>query len=153
MQRYEIVKDYVYSQYLKIYNTAIKQHAIVHTAMVDSNAALLAIKRNQDVELAKIAALLHDYAQFVENCPHSKHAQLSAEFAQKYLSETGLFSDEEIQMVSEAIRLHSNKDQIDSKFCEIIKDADVMARFLEDPDSKMSPSKEMRWHKISTQNF
>lgn len=150
MRRYEIIKDYVYGKYLKIYNSVIKQNAIVHTAMVDSNAALLAYVRKQDIELAKIAALLHDYAQFVDNCPHKEHARLSAQFAQLYLQETELFSEAEINDISEAIRLHSNKDRIDSPLCEIIKDADVMARFLEDPSRTMSPAKEQRLQQIST---
>lgn len=150
MKRYETVKDYVYGQYLKIYNPALKQNAIVHTAMVDSNAALLAKLRNEDVELAKIAALLHDYAQFTQNCSHSKHAELSAEFAYDYLHQTGLFTENEIQIISDSIRFHSHKDRIDSPFGEIIKDADVLARHLEDPSKKMSPAKEKRLEKIST---
>ena len=150
MRRYEIIKDYVYGKYLSIYNPVIKQNAIVHTAMVDSNAALLAYVRHQDIELAKIAALLHDYAQFVDNCPHKDHARLSAEFAETYLRQSGLFDQTEIQQVAQAIRFHSDKDRIDSELCEIIKDADVMARFLEDPSHAMSPAKEQRFQQIST---
>ncbi|MGN1276902.1 MAG: HD domain-containing protein [Floccifex sp.] len=138
MQKYEVVKDYVYSQFAKISYEPLKTAAYTHTAMVDASITLLAISRNIRVERAKICALLHDYAQFVDNCPHDQHAKLSSLYAYKYLKSTELFKVNEIDDICFAIQMHSHKEQFDSPLCEVLKDADVLARFLENPEKKLS---------------
>lgn len=137
MNRYEHVKDYVYSQYAKISYEPLKTSAYTHTAIVDANITLIALARDIRMERAKIAALFHDYAQFVDNCSHAKHAELSSLYAANYLKSTGLFKQTEIDDIAYAISQHSNKDKYDSPLCEALKDADVMARFLENPEKEL----------------
>lgn len=144
MKRYEIVKDYVYSQYAKINYEPLRTAALTHTAQVDSCVTFLAISRGIKPEKAKIAALLHDYAQYMENCPHSKHAELSSIYAHKYLKETNLFKVNEIDDICFAIGQHSKKDIYDSPLCELLKDADCLARFLENPDMELKGTKKQR---------
>lgn len=144
MNRYEIVKDFVYSKYAKITYEPLRIAAITHTSGVDTCITFLAISRGIKPEKAKIAALLHDYAQFVENCPHAQHASLSSIFAHKYLKETGLFKVNEIDDICFAISEHSKKDQYDSPLCELLKDADVLARFLENPDQELTGIRKQR---------
>lgn len=144
MQRYEFVKDYVYSQYAKIEYEPLRIAALTHTAMVDNCITFLAISRGIKPEKAKIAALLHDYAQFIENCPHSKHARLSSIYAHKYLTETKMFKVNEIDDICFAIGQHSKKDIYDSPLCELLKDADILARFLENPEMQLTPKERQR---------
>lgn len=144
MERYEKIKDFVYSQYAKITYEPLRIAAITHTSGVDTCITFLAIARGIKPEKAKIAALLHDYAQFIENCPHSQHAKLSSLFAYKYLHETKLFKVNEIDDICFAISQHSKKNQFDSPLCELLKDADVLARFLENPEIELNDIKRQR---------
>ena len=77
--------------------------------------------RGTNLERAKVAALFHDYAQFIDNCPHSQHAKLSSLHAYKYLKESGLFKTTEIDDITYAIRQHSKKESFDSPLCEALK--------------------------------
>lgn len=53
--------------------------------------------------------------------------------AMRRLRETGSFSDEEIALITDAIALHSTKDQTDGPFAELLKDADVFQGHLCNP--------------------
>lgn len=107
MQRYEKARSYVYSRYSKIYNDTIHERAFTHTSSVDNFMTLLAISRSLPIEIAKIAALFHDYATFAHNCPSKDHARLSSLHAYHYLSETQEFSTNEIDEICYAIAQHS----------------------------------------------
>ena len=128
LERYEKVKEYVYGQYAKIYNEDLKIAALTHTASVDLSITFIAMARGTNLERAKVAALFHDYAQFVDNCPHSQHAKLSSLHA----------------YITYAIRQHSKKESFDSPLCEALKDADVLARFLENPEKPLAGMKRQR---------
>ena len=149
MKKYEIVKDYVYSQYSKISYEPLKTAAYTHPAMVDASITLLAISRNLRIERAKICALFHDYAQFVDNCPHDQHAKLSSLYCSQFLRQTELFKINEIDDICYAISRHSFKNKYDSPLCETLKDADVMARFLENPECELSDIEKQRLFKAT----
>lgn len=144
LERYEKVKDYVYSQYAKIYNENLKIAALTHTNSVDLTITLIAMARGTNLEKAKIAALFHDYAKYIDNCPDTQHAKLSSLHAYKYLKESGQFKTTEIDDITYAIRQHSNKESFDSPLCEALKDADVFARFLENPQAPLTGIKRQR---------
>lgn len=144
LERYEQVKAYIYSQYAQIYNENLKVAALTHTNSVDMSITLIAMARGTNLERAKIAALFHDYAKFIDNCPDDQHARLSSLHAYKYLKESGLFKTTEIDDITYAIGQHSNKDQFDSPLCEALKDADVLARFLENPEAPITGIKRQR---------
>lgn len=144
LERYEKVKDYVYTQYAKIYNENLKIAALTHTNGVDLAITLIAMARGTNLERAKVAALFHDYAKYIDNCPDNQHAKLSSLHAYKYLKECGLFKTTEIDDITYAIRQHSNKDSFDSPLCEALKDADVFARFMENPENPITGIKRQR---------
>ena len=128
----------------KKYNEDLKVAALTHTASVDLSITFIAMARGTNLERAKVAALFHDYAQFIDNCPHSQHAKLSSLHAYKYLKESGLFKTTEIDDITYAIRQHSKKESFDSPLCEALKDADVLARFLENPEKEITGMKRQR---------
>lgn len=144
MERYEKVKSYVYSKYAKIAYEPIRTAAYTHTAMVDASITLIAMARNIRLERAKIAAIFHDFAQFVDNCPHARHAELSSIYCHNYLESTNEFQMIEIDDICFAISQHSKKDEYDNALCEALKDADIMARFLENPDKELTGVKKDR---------
>lgn len=151
MQRYEMIKDIVYTKYAKIYNETIRIEAISHTSQVDAFASLLAMKRNLDIEICKIIALLHDYAQYTQNCSHASHARIGAQLAYKTLLDTNQFSQDEIDAICTAISNHSSKERKDSDFSECIKDADLMARYFADPNRSFDKIKKERLQKAGAQ--
>lgn len=144
MDQYEKAKEFILSKYANIYNETLRIEAISHTMQVDSLITLLAISRGYKYEKAKIAALFHDYAQYIDNCPHSQHAKLSSLYAHKYLHEQKLLKIHDIDDICFAISQHSKKDQEDSPLCELLKDADCLARFLEDPSYPLDKARKKR---------
>ncbi len=148
MERYEMIKEIVYSSYAKIFNETIRIEAIAHTSQVDAFSTCLAIKRKLDLETCKIIALLHDYAQFTQNCSHAIHARMGAQFAFELLNECQCFSKEEIETICDAINKHSLKNQKDTAFCECIKDADLMARFFANPHLDFDDRKKQRLQNV-----
>lgn len=88
-------------------------------------ARILAQKRGLDVELAEIAAALHDI-RVIETGKYKDHASLGAVAAGKILDEEGGFSEKEKKTILDAVRHHSEKDvESADPYVELIKDADA----------------------------
>ena len=119
----------------------------VHLYSVSQTCALLAMKRGQNVELAAIAGLLHDIHAY-QTGNRKDHAHQGALAAKKILQELNLFSEEEIDMVSQAIWHHSDKDVVDSPFDEVLKDADALQHFLIMPLADPAPHEAARVSKM-----
>ena len=119
----------------------------VHLYSVSQMCALLAKKRQQNVELAAIAGLLHDIYAY-QTGSRKDHAHQGAAAARKILQELNLFSEEEINMISQAIYRHSDKDVVDSPFDEVLKDADALQHFLIMPLADPVPHEAARVSKL-----
>jgi HD superfamily phosphodiesterase len=132
MNRYLIIEEKVHQLLSKIYLEALKIHAYKHLHGCVMMITQLAIKRQLNVELARIAAILHDIATYSENCPHRIHAQKSAILAQSILEETTLFSESEIHTIVSMIEHHSQKDIVHDEMCELLKDADALTSYYDD---------------------
>lgn len=131
MDRLELIREKVDLEIAKLQKEETRKFAYIHTYGVAQAAALLATIKNANVELACIAAMLHDISLYAENCPHAVHAQRSSIYAEKLLKETKAFSDEEIQIVRNVIAVHSDKmSRHDGTISEILKDADVLQHYL-----------------------
>lgn len=86
---------------------------------------ILAQKRNLNIELTEISCILHDIYVIVEG-KYEEHAKRGSLIARKMLEESGDFTDEEIETITEAIAHHSEKQIYTNKpFVELVKDADV----------------------------
>lgn len=86
---------------------------------------LLGLQRGLDPDMAAAAASLHDYGRIVTGRQEG-HAHAGYEPVKKFLRNSGLYSDEEIEMLALAVRNHSSKSEIGSPLEEIAKDADVL---------------------------
>lgn len=90
----------------------------------------LAKKKHVDVEVAELAALLHDYAQIVDNKLYPEHHVHSARLARELLEEQK-YQEEKIAKVEHCILSHRGSREIlrESVEAEILASADSMAHF------------------------
>lgn len=131
MNRYEQLKEEFYKAIEEKCFGIYKQKAYFHSIQVCTLCQIYAKERGLDIELASIIGLFHDYSQFINHTSFN-HAMISSEMTQKLLDHYS-FTDEEKNIIITAIRLHSDKHKIDDPYSELIKDADVMAKYYEDP--------------------
>ena len=119
----------------------------VHLYSVSQACAMLAMKRQQNVELAAIAGLLHDIYAY-KTGTRADHAHQGAVLAKEIMQDTGMFSEEEMETVAGAIYHHSDKDTVDSPFDEVLKDADALQHFLIMPLVAPAPHEAARVSKL-----
>lgn len=109
----------------------IRQRAVIHLFGVAQAAVAIAIKRGLNPEIAYICGLLHDYYKYKTD-DREDHAVKCGDMVLPLLAKSGLFSVCEIGIISGAIAAHSDKDKTGSEYQELLKDADVMQRYLAD---------------------
>lgn len=126
-----------------------------HLIEVSQICALLAVKRGENAELATMAGLLHDIAVLrnydvepykIHGVTGENHAVISATIAMEILLDIGLTSTDENEIICDAIKKHADKDNTDTIFDEILKDADVFAHGLR--DIALKNFRGYRWDKV-----
>jgi len=103
-----------------------------HLYGVSKFCVLLAKKRGFCPELAATAGMLHDIYQVTSGISEN-HAAEGAKVADKMLRAVGLYSDDEIAVITTAISRHSDKTMVHQPFDELLKDADVMDHCFYNP--------------------
>jgi len=132
MNAYEQLKEVFYINIEEKCHGIYKRRAYFHSIQVCSLCQKMALDQNLNLEIAGIMGLFHDYSQFI-NHSSFQHAHQSAEMLEKLFQETSLDQLEQ-HIILTAIRNHSDKERIDDVYSEILKDADVLAQYLEEPD-------------------
>ncbi len=85
------------------------------------------LKLNED--MAAVIGLIHDvYRLFTGK--HKDHAVKSEPYVREILDKFTLFSDDEKNIIINAVKNHSKKDEIGSVYEELIKDIDVYDSYL-----------------------
>lgn len=130
--RIDTLRKYVDAMLLQNPDNNDRRCGYVHLYGVGMFAALIALKRGFDPELAEMAGILHDYISYKEP-DTADHAHRCVPVVRELLSEMNITTSEETEMICSAIYNHSDKDRVDSGFDEIIKDADVMQHWLRNP--------------------
>ena len=124
-----------------------RRYFFVHLYGVSHFGALLAIKRNADAEIASACGMLHDiYA--VMTGSYENHGPRGAEEAEKILRAVGLFSNNEIEIITAAISHHNDKDKRHQIYDEILKDADVLHHCLYNPGFSIQEHEKERYNRI-----
>ncbi|WP_416326415.1 HD domain-containing protein [[Eubacterium] hominis] len=145
MDRLEMIRMKVDKIISKLANEETRKFAYLHSYGVSQCAIYLSIVRGLDIELAGIAGMLHDIAVYAENCAHKVHANRSAVIAKDILEESKAFNEEEIIAITNAIALHSDKlTRTDTRFAEMLKDADVLQHYLYNPNMPMQDREKYR---------
>jgi uncharacterized protein len=128
--RTEILRNYITDElFSEPEKTKLRLVYFNHMSCVSQFAALLALKRGENVELATIAGLLHDYHTFKTLDP-TNHAEKGALLAREVLNELKLTNEQETELICRAIHNHSSKDRRHSNFDEVLIDADVLQHRL-----------------------
>jgi len=134
-------KDERTCSYLHLYGTSL-------------SCAMIASKRNQNIELATIAGLLHDIYEYTF---HNKlepleyrqdHGIRNSELARKILVQLDFATDDEINIICNAVKNHGYKDRIHTPFDEVIKDADVLDKQLNNVNIPIHPVHEKRFFNL-----
>lgn len=147
MERIRQVQEYVDGVISKLPEEIDKKYGYMHLYGVSQACAFLAMKRKQNVELATIAGLLHDIYTY-KNQDMTDHAHKGAELVKEILSSLNVFSNEEINMISQAIYHHSDKADVDSSFDEVLKDADVLQHCLYNPLADVAEHEKKRFEQL-----
>lgn len=145
MNRYLLIQD----EALKLLEDQsygfYKRRTLSHMFQVETLCVMLARIRHLNQELAAICGLLHDLSIGID-CNDFAHAQRSSAIAQQLMTESQQFSDEEITIVVQAIAHHSNKEQTDDDYSEIIKDSDVLSHLYN--GEILKPAEEKRYQHL-----
>lgn len=137
--RIDIIRKYLDEMLKENEDFGKARNGFVHLYGVGQLAALIAVKRGHSreiAELAEIAGMLHDYYKYQpENTGKDMkdHAHQSEPVVRNILEETKAFTQEEIDMICQAIYNHSEKSVIGTDFDEILKDADGFQHWLRNP--------------------
>ncbi|MEG2384445.1 MAG: HD domain-containing protein [Erysipelotrichaceae bacterium] len=109
-----------------------QKYATIHLYGVSQCAIMLAINVKIDQELCGIAAMLHDIAYYIDN-EQKDHALHSSEYAKNLLKESEMFTEAEIDIITHAILVHSDKLVKGNAYDEVLKDSDVLQHYLYNP--------------------
>lgn len=100
-----------------------------HMFSVSTFAAMIALKRGLDPEIATMIGLLHDISTLLTDDP-GNHAALGCLTAQEILDQLDIVSAEERNTICTAIKNHSLKHMLHEPYSELAKDADVMSHYF-----------------------
>lgn len=132
MDRITCVQTYVNRLLDTLVDADDHRTAAVHLYGVAGNAALLALHRGADPQLATICGLLHDISAYATG-DRRNHAGRSAAMARSCLNGSCMFTQEEVAAICNAIAHHSDKNKIHAPLDEVLKDADVLQHCLHNP--------------------
>lgn len=127
MNRFNEIKVMADQMYATIENAENRAICLEHSSETAKCAVEIAKLENYDSELVEIAAYLHDCAQYLEK--GHQHAYRSSILARDLLVESQLFATEEITRIMNTIAHHSDKNRIDLPCDEILKNADILAKY------------------------
>ena len=137
MNRISMIKQYVDKIIENIASTEDRKDAYIHTYGVAQCCSIIAGRVGLNTELAYISGLLHDiYAYYTGS--YLCHAQSGADMVRIVLRNMNIFSDDEKSIILSAIFYHSIKELTHNEYDEVLKDADILQRFLNDPWFRVS---------------
>lgn len=125
MKRFEIIKPKINDLYQSITDGTNRQLCIKHHSTV-----LNEIMKYTDNDCLYVAAYMHDCGLYLGL--RGKHAITSANYTKQFLQTVDLFDDDEIQLIYEVIKVHSDKENTHFSEAELLKQADVSAHHLDD---------------------
>jgi uncharacterized protein len=109
-----------------------QRYFFVHLYGVSHFAAVLAIRRGLDPEIASTCGMLHDIYAVIAGS-YDNHAINGSNEAKKILESIDLFTDSEIRIIATTISRHSEKDKKHLPYDEVLKDADVLHHCFYNP--------------------
>ncbi|MBT2764073.1 CHAP domain-containing protein [Paenibacillus sp. ISL-20] len=131
--RVESIRILVNEMISSMDSTLKKQEASVRLYGVSSIASIIAMKRGIEPEIAAVAGLLHYFYHYKTGIIHYPGIN-SAEAVRPIIRDLGIFSKEEQLVILRAIFYQDQREQTHSLYDELIKDAIVLHKFLQNMD-------------------
>ena len=97
----------------------------IHSLGSSRIACILSARRGIDLELGYSAGALHDFGRFVTG-KQENHAENGYEPVKEFLKRMNIFSEQEVEEVSRAVKNHSRKDVVGTPLEEVAKDCDIL---------------------------
>ncbi len=142
--RLEQIKEKIDARLHEIIDPFEKRCSFVHLYGVSILSGMVAARRRENVELATMAGMLHDfYLYCLANDPSrtfADHGRLGAAFARAFLEELALTTEEENYALCTAIANHSEKARIDDPLSEVLKDGEVLQKYFYDVQFEPHPA-------------
>ncbi|GFP75442.1 HD domain-containing protein [Clostridium fungisolvens] len=148
--RIERLRKYIDEILLNMKDTEERRCAYLHLYGVSQACAMIALKRNQNVELATMAGMLHDLHSY-KTMNTENHAEKGAVLARQILEELSLTTEDETDLICSAILNHSSKAITHSSFDEVLKDADVLQHCLYNTLFPVMEHEKCRYQKLLTE--
>lgn len=145
--RLESVRAIIDKMLLTIEDQEVGHKAFIHLYGVSQMASLLALKRGLDPELSAIIGMFHDYYIYRTGIKDF-HDQSGAEAVRPIIGEMGVFTESEQGIILIAIFRHSDKATIHGAYDELIKDADVLARYTYNTAQRVKVKNAQRLKKV-----
>ncbi len=144
MDRISIIRTYMIEKLKsQAKNEGSLQAGYAHSYGVSYMCALIAAKRNENIELATIAGMLHDIVKFINfEETDEEHGEQGSRIAHEWLQEINITKGDENALICNAIKNHEDKSNVGTPFDEVLKDADVLAHGLFNV-----PNKNFRTHR------
>jgi len=127
--RIEILREHIDEVILNMTDHYERRCAYIHLYGVSQACAMIALRRGENVELATMAGMLHDFYSY-KYMDTENHAEKGAVLAREVLGELQLTSQDETDLICSAIHNHSSKGGTFSAFDEVLIDADVLQHYL-----------------------
>ncbi|WP_257031444.1 CHAP domain-containing protein [Paenibacillus sp. E222] len=137
LKRVELVRALVLETLLTTVNTSKNEEALFNLFGVSSFASLLAIRRQQNSEIAAIAGLLHDFYFYKIGIKYFPGPN-SADSVRPILRSTQIFTDEELSVILRSIFYQKDKHRVHGPYEEIIKDAILIQMYVQNPEDLFS---------------
>ena len=118
-----------------------------HMFSVSNFAAMLAMKRSQNAEIAVMIGLLHDIHTLLTDSPKN-HAELGSMKAREILLNLKIVSNDELEIICNAIKNHCSKNVIQDAYSELAKDADVLSHYFTNPSLPVIDNEKVRLRKL-----
>lgn len=145
--RIEILRAHIDNVILNMSDTEERRCAYLHLYGVSQACALIALKRGENVELATMAGMLHDFYTY-KFMDSKSHAEKGALLAHDVLNNLKITNSIETDLICSAIHNHSSKRGLHSTFDEILIDADVMQHCLYNMTKPIMEHEKNRFDKL-----
>ena len=147
MKRLKELRKYVDNELNKMEDADKRNSAIVHLYGVSLGATMIAKKRGLDLEIASMAAMLHDLYAY-KTGSYDDHAHKGADLAREILGALKLTDDAETELICSAIYHHDDKLVTDAPMDEVLKDADVIHHCMNDLSKAVKEKEQARFEKL-----
>ena len=145
--RIEILRSFIDNTLLNMTDGFGRRCAYLHLYGVSQACALIALRRDENVELATMAGMLHDFYTY-KFMDSKNHAEKGAILAKEVLNELKITDNNETYLICSAIHNHSSKSGVFSSFDEVLIDADVLQHCIYNITMPVMEHEKIRFEKL-----